>query len=75
MVFSATSRFTREDADAINSIKMFFGEIRTVDAQHQQDQLKKLMDAVDSVISSHGGIPFSNQMFSQIKVIKILVRL
>jgi hypothetical protein len=48
---------------------------RTVDAQHQQDQLKKLMDAVDSVISSHGGIPFSNQMFSQIKVIKILVRL
>jgi hypothetical protein len=26
MVFSATSRFTREDADAINSIKMFFGE-------------------------------------------------
>jgi hypothetical protein len=48
---------------------------RTVDAQHQQDQLKKLMDAVDSVISSHGGLPFSNQMFSQIKVVKILVRL
>jgi hypothetical protein len=48
---------------------------RTVDAQHQQDKLKKLMDAVDSVISSHGGIPFSNQMFSQIKVIKILVLL
>ncbi|GJN27547.1 hypothetical protein PR202_gb15577 [Eleusine coracana subsp. coracana] len=116
MVFSAATRFTREDEDTINSIKVFFGEKivehmilvfthgddveesawrnmltnkgarylqdvvkacgdrivlfdnRTVDAQHQQDQRKKLLDAVDSVISSHGGLPFSNQMFNQIKV-------
>ncbi|TVU14373.1 hypothetical protein EJB05_37836, partial [Eragrostis curvula] len=115
MVFSAASRFTREDADTIKSIKMFFGDKivdhmilvfthgdhveestwrsmltnkgarylqdvvkvcgdRTVlfnngtgDAQHQQDQRKKLLNAVDSVVSSHGGLPFSNQMLNQIK--------
>ncbi|TVT98244.1 hypothetical protein EJB05_56463, partial [Eragrostis curvula] len=115
MVFSAASRFSREDADTIKSIKMFFGDKivdhmivvfthgdhveesrwkymltnegakylqdvvklcgdrivlfdnRTGNAQHQQDQRKKLLDAVDSVISKHGGLPFSNLMFNQIK--------
>ncbi|TVU14374.1 hypothetical protein EJB05_37837, partial [Eragrostis curvula] len=115
LVFSADSRFTREDADTIECIKIFFGDSivnhmilvftrgdqigevnwkdmladkdasylqdvakqcsdriilfdnKTIDAQHQEEQLNKLLDAVDSVISNNNGIPFSNKMFTQIK--------
>jgi hypothetical protein len=41
---------------------------KTKDEVHKKEQLKKLLCAVDSVISNTDGI-FSNQMFSQIKVI------
>uniref|UniRef100_A0A0A9BJ54 AIG1-type G domain-containing protein n=1 Tax=Arundo donax TaxID=35708 RepID=A0A0A9BJ54_ARUDO len=47
------------------SDRIILSDNKTSNAQHQQ--LKKLLDAVDSVISSNKGIPFSNQMFAQIK--------
>lgn len=46
---------------------------KTKDEVHKKGQLKKLLRAVNSVISNTDGIPFSNQMFSQIKVIKLLL--
>lgn len=44
---------------------------KTNDAVCQHEQLKKLFDTMDSVISNTGGIPFSNQMFRKIKVVKL----
>jgi hypothetical protein len=50
-------------------------ENKTKDEVHKKEQLKKLLRAVNSVISNTNGIPFSNKMFSQIKVIKLLLGL
>jgi len=35
----------------------------------QAQQLDKLLDVVDSVCANNGGKPFSDQMFTRIKVI------
>jgi hypothetical protein len=43
---------------------------KTRDVQQQQKQLDKLLGSVDSVIQSNCGKPFSNQMFSQIQIVK-----
>ncbi|XP_066344200.1 immune-associated nucleotide-binding protein 9-like [Miscanthus floridulus] len=115
MVFSASTRFSREDVDTVESITMFFGDSiadhmilvftngdqvdentlkkmlsdkratylqklvelcanrvvlfdnETKDEVRKKEQLKKLLHAVNSVISKTNGIPFSNRMFSQIK--------
>ncbi|CAN6235095.1 unnamed protein product [Urochloa humidicola] len=115
LVFSAATRFSEEDVNTVESIKMFFGDSisnhmilvftngdqvgetalkkmlsnkrarylqellrlcayrvvlfdnKTSDAACQQQQLEKLLEAVDSVISGTDGIPFSNQMLTQIK--------
>ncbi|CAL5067963.1 unnamed protein product [Urochloa decumbens] len=95
----AATRFSDEDVNTVESIKMFFGDsisnhmilvftngdqvgestlkkmlsnkraryLQSCCCSCQQQQLKKLLEAVDSVISGTNGIPFSNQMLSQIK--------
>lgn len=40
----------------------------TKDPRVQAKQLEKLLDVVDSVCSNNGGKPFSDQMFTRIKV-------
>ena len=46
----------------------------TDDRMCQAQQLDKLLDVVDSVCANNGGKPFSDQMFTRIKVIyKILI--
>jgi hypothetical protein len=46
----------------------------TEDCMRQAQQLDKLLDVVDSVCANNGGKPFSDQMFTRIKVIyKILI--
>ncbi|KAL5213938.1 hypothetical protein ABZP36_003090 [Zizania latifolia] len=40
---------------------------KTNNSLHRQEQLRKLLDAVDFVISSNQGKPFSNQLFTQIQ--------
>ena len=56
-----------------NRVVLFDNE--TKDEVRKKEQLKKLLHAVNSVISKTNGIPFSNRMFSQIKVIKLLLGL
>jgi hypothetical protein len=47
----------------------------TNDRIRQAQQLDKLLDVVDSVCANNGGKPFSDQMFTRIKVIdKILIQ-
>jgi len=41
----------------------------TDDRMCQAQQLDKLLDVVDSVCANNGGKPFSDQMFTRIKVI------
>jgi hypothetical protein len=40
----------------------------TNDRRLQAQQLDKLLDVVDSVCANNGGKPFSDQMFTRIKV-------